>query len=71
MVYEYECTTCCSVFEVEQRIVDPPIESCPRCKRNVKRLVSGGQGFTLVGGGWYRDGYCAPGDGGTGGNDAA
>jgi putative FmdB family regulatory protein len=39
--YAYECGSCNSTFEVEQRIVDDPLKDCPQCdKRGVlKRLI--------------------------------
>lgn len=38
--YVYECTSCCKVFEVEQRITDDPLTSCV-CggEGTVKRLI--------------------------------
>jgi len=56
-IYEYACAKCESEFEVEQRITDGPLKSCPRCRsRRVKRLISR-TSFALKGGGWYADGY--------------
>jgi putative FmdB family regulatory protein len=60
-IYEYACEKCESEFEVEQRITDSPIKSCPRCKsKKVKRLISR-TSFVLKGGGWYSDLYSSPG----------
>ena len=60
-IYEYACEKCESQFEVEQRITDDPIKSCPRCKsRKVKRLISR-TSFVLKGGGWYSDLYASSG----------
>jgi putative FmdB family regulatory protein len=60
-IYEYACEKCESEFEVEQRITDDPIKSCPRCKsRKIKRLISR-TSFVLKGGGWYSDLYSSRG----------
>ena len=46
-IYEYEaaspgrkCRKCSFVFEVLQRISDPPLASCPECGREVRRRIS-------------------------------
>jgi putative FmdB family regulatory protein len=60
-IYEYACEKCESEFEVEQRITDGPVKSCPRCKsKKVKRLISR-TSFVLKGGGWYSDLYSSSG----------
>ncbi len=60
-VYEYLCDKCQREFEVEQRISDDPIRSCPHCRsRKVKRLISR-TSFVLKGSGWYSDLYASPG----------
>jgi putative FmdB family regulatory protein len=62
--YEYQCKACDLEFEREQRISDPPVKTCPRCKaRQVKRLISR-TSFHLKGGGWYSDLYSKPGKAG-------
>jgi putative FmdB family regulatory protein len=56
-IYEYACARCESEFEVEQRITEDPLQSCPQCRsRRIKRLISQ-TSFALKGGGWYADGY--------------
>lgn len=58
MTYEYKCIVCRHEFETEQSINAEPLGECPRCKTvALQRLVSGGTGFVLKGGGWYVDGY--------------
>lgn len=55
--YEYRCDKCEREFEVEQRITEDPIRSCPSCRsRKVRRLISQ-TSFVLKGGGWYSDLY--------------
>lgn len=46
-IYEYEaivpgrkCPKCSSIFEVIQRISDPPLISCPECQKEVRRRIS-------------------------------
>ena len=39
-VYEYECQECDKVFEVQQKIADPPLADCPECQGPVKKLMS-------------------------------
>ena len=56
-IYEYACGKCEHEFEVEQRITDDPIKTCPKCRsRKVKKLISQ-TSFLLKGGGWYSDLY--------------
>jgi len=55
-VYEYECPKCEKVFEVQQKMTDEPLSTCPECNGPVKKLISR-SAFHLKGGGWYADGY--------------
>lgn len=58
MTYEYACGACGHEWEAEQSISEAPLKKCPKCgKPQARRLVSGGAGFLLKGGGWYADGY--------------
>jgi putative FmdB family regulatory protein len=58
MTYEYACEACGYEWEAEQSISEKPLKKCVKCgKSKAKRLVSGGTGFLLKGGGWYADGY--------------
>lgn len=61
-IYEYECPACEKVFEVQQRMTDDPLKTCPDCEGEVKKLVSASS-FMLKGGGWYADGYSGPSNG--------
>ncbi len=54
--YEYECSACRRVFEVRQRISEPPLTSCDACGGSVRRLISPAP-FILKGDGWYVTDY--------------
>lgn len=59
-VYEYKCSACERVFEVQQKISEPPLKTCSECGGEVRKLVSA-SAFHLKGGGWYADGYSSGG----------
>lgn len=62
MTYEYVCEACGHQWETEQSIKDSPLKTCVSCGASkAKRLVSGGTGFLLKGGGWYADLYSSAG----------
>jgi putative FmdB family regulatory protein len=73
--YEYECTKCNHHTEVFQKMSEPPITKCEKCKGKMKKLISQST-FHLKGSGWYvtdyasksggYDGKTGPGDSGTG-----
>jgi putative FmdB family regulatory protein len=76
--YEYACSACGHEWEQAQRIVDPPVDLCPKCaKSTAHRLISRGTNFILKGGGWYSDLYASPSaagkkaEAGSGGTDEA
>jgi len=48
--YDYRCANE-HVFEVFQKMSDPPKASCPECGEAAIRMVSGGTGFLSRGGG--------------------
>lgn len=60
--YSYFCDHCQKEFE-EFHSITEQLEECPVCKENgnppiaPKRLISGGTGFQLLGGGWAADKY--------------
>ncbi len=65
-IYVYACGKCEHEFEVEQRITEDPVKTCPKCRsRRVKRLISQ-TSFVLKGGGWYSDLYSSSKGGGKG-----
>jgi len=51
--YEYECKSCSHGFEVFQSMSDPPIKECPKCGKEVRRLILGGTGVIFKGSGFY------------------
>ncbi|MEW5814367.1 MAG: FmdB family zinc ribbon protein [Spirochaetota bacterium] len=51
--YDYECKTCGHKFEVFQSMNDAPLKECPRCSREVRRLIGGGLGIIFKGSGFY------------------
>ena len=56
-LYEYYCSNCNRILEIEQKITDDPLTQCPECGSTAfKRLISK-TFFVLKGGGWYADGY--------------
>jgi len=57
-VYEYECSDCRKIFEVQQKMADAPLTECPECDGTVRKLMSRSS-FQLKGGGWYADGYAS------------
>ncbi|HUO06068.1 MAG TPA: zinc ribbon domain-containing protein [Candidatus Binataceae bacterium] len=59
-IYEYKCNKC-GVFEVMQRITEPPLKKCPTCKGKAERIVSR-TSFVLKGSGWYATDYGKKGD---------
>lgn len=56
LTYEYACDACHRVFEVRQRISDPPLGRCETCGGPIRRLLSPAP-FILKGGGWYVTDY--------------
>jgi putative FmdB family regulatory protein len=54
--YEYECNKCRRVFEIRQRISEPPLTSHEGCGGEVHRLLSAAP-FILKGEGWYVTDY--------------
>ncbi len=54
-IYEYRCSKC-GEFETMQKITDPPLQKCPKCRRKVTKLISN-TSFQLKGSGWYVTDY--------------
>ena len=52
-----------SVFEIEQRITEDALETCPTTGQKVKRIISGGAGLVFKGSGFYLTDYVKKGGG--------
>lgn len=55
--YDYKCLDCGYVFEEFQRMTDNPLQECPKCKGNVKRLIGAGSVPIFKGTGFYHTDY--------------
>ena len=51
--YDYECTVCKKVMEIFQQMSEAPLEKCPECGGEIKRLIGGGLGVIFKGNGFY------------------
>jgi putative FmdB family regulatory protein len=51
--YEYECKSCSHTFDAFQSISDAPIKICPKCGKEVRRIINGGMGVIFKGSGFY------------------
>ena len=64
-LYEYQCDVCAHRFEVIQKFSDSPVDVCPKCGGQVKKLLSS-PAIQFKGTGWYITDYARKGDtGGT------
>jgi putative FmdB family regulatory protein len=59
-LYEYECDACGRRFERIQKFSDPPVEKCPSCDGNVRKLLSS-PAIQFKGSGWYITDYAKKG----------
>jgi putative FmdB family regulatory protein len=51
--YEYECKSCGHSFEAFQRMADDPLQICPQCGMEIRRVINGGSGVIFKGSGFY------------------
>lgn len=58
--YDYKCLTCNYTFEEFQKMSDEPIDTCPSCSGNVKRLIGTGAAPIFKGSGFYQTDYKNP-----------
>lgn len=52
-----------SVFELEQRITESPLTTCPTTGQAVQRIITGGAGLIFKGDGFYLTDYARKGSG--------
>jgi putative FmdB family regulatory protein len=55
-IYEYQCDVCTERFEIKQSMKDDPLTACPRCGKQVRRLISS-PAIMFKGSGWYVTDY--------------
>ena len=51
--YGYECKSCKHTFDAFQSMRDEPLKICPKCGRELRRLINGGTGIIFKGNGFY------------------
>ncbi len=51
--YEYECNQCGHRFEAFQKMSEKPLDTCPECGKDIRRILSGGVGISFRGSGFY------------------
>jgi putative FmdB family regulatory protein len=59
-IYEYRCTKCGHRFEAIQKVSDPPLSKCEKCKAKAERLISS-PAIQFKGSGWYITDYARKG----------
>jgi putative FmdB family regulatory protein len=47
--YEYKCKKCGYLFEVSHSMITKHEVSCPQCRSEAKRIITGGSGFIIKG----------------------
>lgn len=55
--YEYVCRKCGHEFEEFQKITDPPLKRCPKCRGAIKRKIGTGAALLFKGSGFYVTDY--------------
>jgi len=57
-LYEYKCSKCGAVFEVLQKVDEPPLKKCIRCQGEVEKVLSP-PALQFKGNGWYITDYAS------------
>jgi putative FmdB family regulatory protein len=55
-IYEYACAKCGAHIEVIQKVGEPPLKRCSKCRGRLEKKVSR-TSFQLKGSGWYKTDY--------------
>jgi putative FmdB family regulatory protein len=55
--YEYQCKVCGHRFSRFQSMSDSPVETCPECSGEVRRIIGAGTGVIFKGSGFYATDY--------------
>ena len=55
-IYEYVCEKCGSLTEAIQKVSDPPLKKCKKCRGKLEKIFSR-TSFQLKGSGWYATDY--------------
>lgn len=59
-IYEYQCKQCDERHEIIQRFSDAPLEHCPKCGGDMKKLFSS-PAIQFKGSGFYKTDYASSG----------
>ncbi len=57
-LYEYKCSKCGAVFEILQKVGEPPLKKCIQCQGEVEKVLSP-PALQFKGNGWYVTDYAA------------
>ena len=55
--YDFKCKICSHLFEEFQSMSEPPLNECPECGGELKRLIGGNFGISFKGSGFYVNDY--------------
>ena len=59
--YDYECSKCGHKFEEFEKVSEPKLKPCPKCKTGkAKRMPGHGAGFIFKGSWFYSTDYKSP-----------